>query len=727
MSLKLYVSLIFISILLTTGVLPYIYGRRDVKGAKSLLFLTSTIDVWLVCQLIYLISASDTMRLLFHELKFIGVELAPAAILIITLEMSELIHKIKKGILGMVFIVPVLTWLIILTNETHHLFRKAFIFESSEGYRLIFTINGPWYQINMFYLLTLVGITMAICLISAVKASPGDRLQFIVFIFVSGFPWVMSIIYNFVLKEDLLVDITPLGLTMTIVVLIWALFYMKMMNIIPIAGHEVYQNVKEGIIVFDMEERILHMNPAARNIFDIGIDADVVGQDNNTLFRSKGIDTEDFKNMEGQFKLKFKNTVHTYTYKRQVMDHIRDKHIGTVLVLTDITELVDLEAELERIHAQELEADRQKLVFIGNMNREIRKVLNPLVGHVDYLQQLDLSEEDSVQIEMLSFSADILLKLINDITDYTRIEAGDLRLQELDFNLHEVFWHVVQIYQFDARKKGIELLLNMYENVPHYAVGDALRLTQMLNNLISNALKFTEQGSVRIEVRYEHNNLMIKVSDTGRGISKEAQDSIFDVYHQESDHVTKKFGGTGLGLAIVRELADLMKGSITLESKVGQGSIFVLQLPLKEGMNVGEKTEFVDFETFVNKTYNILLISDHDHHCEGLELFFNTCLKANIERIEMEPSLLGPTTLEQKDIIILDFESGEFKRNEIIERVRNYKKQSANPLYCVGLTANLQVQQYMLNDWMDDYLLMPAGFDKMNKVFSNLLFHKKNA
>ncbi len=183
-----------------------------------------------------------------------------------------------------------------------------------------------------------------------------------------------------------------------------------MLNIIPIAGHEVYQNVKEGIIVFDMEERILHMNPAARNIFDIGIDTDVVGQDKTTLFRRKGIDTADLKNMEGQFKLKFKNTIHTYAYKRQVMDHIRDKHIGTVLVLTDITELIELEAELERIHAQELEADRQKLVFIGNMNREIRKVLNPLVGHVDYLQQLDLSEEDCEQIEMLSFSADILLK-----------------------------------------------------------------------------------------------------------------------------------------------------------------------------------------------------------------------------------------------------------------------------------------------------------------------------
>ncbi len=100
-------------------------------------------------------------------------------------------------------------------------------------------------------------------------------------------------------------------------------------------------------------------------------------------------------------------------------------------------------------------------------------------------------------------------------------------------------------------------------------------------------------------------------------------------------------------------------------------------------------------------------------------------MKAHIERVEMDPALIRPITLEQKDIIILDFESGEFKRNEVIERVRNYKLKSVNPLYCVGLTANLQVQQYMLNDWMDDYLLMPAGFDKMNKVFFQSAFPQK--
>ncbi|MBL8405684.1 MAG: response regulator [Dechloromonas sp.] len=229
-------------------------------------------------------------------------------------------------------------------------------------------------------------------------------------------------------------------------------------------------------------------------------------------------------------------------------------------------------------------ANRAKSAFLANMSHEIRTPMNGIIGVADLLAAGKLSAHQQSQLATLRGSADSLLFLLNDILDFSRIEAGGLQLEKLPFPFRDVIGQVAQAFAPAARKKALELWFDIDPDLPDYILGDKYRLGQIITNLLNNAIKFTSNGGIRISCRRATSNgkpqLNIDVHDTGIGISEAAQCDIFSPFRQADNSMSRRFGGSGLGLAIVHDLIQLMGGQITVSSTPGQGSVFSITFPL---------------------------------------------------------------------------------------------------------------------------------------------------
>jgi len=242
--------------------------------------------------------------------------------------------------------------------------------------------------------------------------------------------------------------------------------------------------------------------------------------------------------------------------------------------------------QLDASEKKEREAARIKENFLANMSHEIRTPMNAILGFTNLLQKKTLEPEAEAYVHSIRQSGENLLAIINDILDLSRIEAGMMRIEPAPFSVRSLAHSVETMFTEKTREKGLLLTTSVEEQVPDILEGDAVRLTQILVNLIGNAVKFTQRGSINVSINAEPLptglvTMFISVSDTGIGIEKDKLPGIFDRFRQAEDSITRKYGGTGLGLAIVKDLVDLQQGSITVISEPGLGTRFQLSIPYK--------------------------------------------------------------------------------------------------------------------------------------------------
>ncbi|NMC78740.1 MAG: response regulator [Chloroflexi bacterium] len=374
------------------------------------------------------------------------------------------------------------------------------------------------------------------------------------------------------------------------------------------------QNSPVAIVTLDLQQKIVSFNSAFLNLF--GYDSEeVLGCDLDELLHSppEAQDSEDLFRQVGKGNA-VHGTAQRYRKDGKVVEVeffrvpvlVEGEHLGALAMFHDITELVRARRDAEA-------ADRAKSEFLATMSHEIRTPMNGIIGMIELTLMTDLTTEQRDYQETARESADSMLSLLNDILDFAKIEAGHLDLDVVDFDLRSMVEGAVYGLSQRAENKNIEIACLIYTDVPSKLKGDPGRIRQVLVNLISNSIKFTEAGEVVVRVSCDrqtdtHATLRFSVADTGIGIPKDRQDAIFERFIQVDSSLRRRYSGAGLGLAISKQLVQLMKGRIGVDSDLGKGSTFWFVVTL-EKQPEGEQQEFTVPESL--NDMKVLIVDDN--------------------------------------------------------------------------------------------------------------------
>lgn len=384
-------------------------------------------------------------------------------------------------------------------------------------------------------------------------------------------------------------------------------------------------------------------------------------------------------------------------------------------IARDITKLKETQNELYKAKEKAEAALNAKSQFLSVMSHEIRTPMNAVIGLSHLLIEDNPREDQLENLRTLQFSAENLLGLINDILDFNKIDSGKLILEQVPFEPKNLINKIIHSYSYQIRDKALEIIYEPDFSIPNTLIGDPVRIAQILNNLISNAIKFTDKGFIKIMLELvdkeeEHVNIRFTVKDSGIGVAPSKVDSIFDAFTQASSDTTRKYGGTGLGLAIVKKLTKLFGTDIHLESTLGEGATFWFEIRFKvqqKSMRKSKTKKVVIDDHLGDKS--ILVAEDNIVNQVLLRKYLSKWGVGEIKFAENGKIALDLFINNDFDLVLLDLQMPEMDGFEVAKMIRKLDLVVKRNVPIIALTASslLEVKDQLEASGMDDYVSKP--------------------
>lgn len=496
----------------------------------------------------------------------------------------------------------------------------------------------------------------------------------------------------------------------------------------------IIENMSLGLLQVTPEEDVVYANQSFCKMSGYSID-ELIGRKATTLFNISGdtIDGVRARRRQGE----------SDAYELQVKTHDgedkwwlisggpvfdeENKMTGSIGIHLDITSQKAIEAELIKAKADAEASAKAKELFLANMSHEIRTPMNGIIGISKLLSKTSLDKQQRYYLDIVQGAASNLLVIINDLLDFTKIDSGNIVLEEIGFNLKEQVGKSLKILGYKAEEKGLTFSCDCDAGIAPVLIGDPYRLNQIFINLLSNAIKFTERGSVSLycrlkEATKDHQVLQFVVCDTGVGISKEFMSRLFEKFTQEDGSTSRKFGGTGLGMSISKELIELMGGCIEVQSTKDVGTTISFELKLKTGTEADVPVEqIIQQDTKMLKGKRILLAEDN---ITNRILATNILCQYGAEVTEAEDGKMAIEKIQQGqyDLILMDMHMPVMNGLDATRYIRNELK---NDLPILALTASVfkKEEESCLAAGMNDFITKPIDEELLIRRIAHWLGH----
>lgn len=628
--------------------------------------------------------------------------------------------KIPQWVIHLLLVLNMGFYVMIATVDYHHLYYKDYWLAPSKANLNGYTLEispAPMYYVYMAFLLAEIMTTIGIIISSycSQRSMPNKgKIHFLMIAAMLSPMLLLSLRILKILKGD---DPTPLGILLSCIFMSIAVVKYGLFDPVKNAKNYIIDNLKEAVIVTDADHRFLFLNSMADKII-------------TSINKEQGYSTDDkiyafIQGSQDFFDWKDRH----YQVEETVL---KDNELiqGYMMTIVDVTKIIEQNHLMKRLVLQTEDANRAKTNFVSNMSHEIRTPMNSIVGITEILLRSRHSPKEQEYLLNIQSSGRVLLTIINDVLDCSKMEASKMQLFDEPYDTCSLFHDLRISMENRIGHSGLELIYDIDQDIPCKLKGDMGRIRQVIINLVNNAIKYTEKGSVRFSVHVRQKNtdkvmLYYEVADTGIGIRKEDQKILFDAFQRVEMDRNRYVEGTGLGLTISQNLVNMMGGVIEVESEYGKGSRFFFTIeqtiidptPVSAVNYNGQKDNVTEKEAeclFIAPEAHILLVDDNELNLVVAKELLKP-LRMQIDTAENGLQAVKMVRGSQYDLVLMDHMMPVMDGIEAAKAIRALPEDKYQKLPIIALTANAMVdaRKEFLNAGMNGFVAKPIDFARI--------------